>query len=505
MISIIYSTKKRNHETYDHLRKTCGINNAEVIEIENPGTMSLTQAYQKGLKEAKHDIIVFVHDDVRFSTGNWARKIKKMFETTDYGIIGLAGTTDLGTDGKWWEQRTRMVGIVKHSDGKKTWENKYSGAFSKHIIQTVNFDGLFLAVNRKRIKYEFDTTIPGFHFYDIDFSFGNHVQGVKVGITTDIRVIHRGLGETDQQWETNRLAFVEKFKDHLPASIVPEPIVDKIDPIKGTKALPKIAIVIHGKDPKKIEECALNISQKTAYPNYRIIACYSDYEDIPIENYDIISDVVETAIDNYSANCNKIIEEHLKPEEEIVLFTTENSIIENDVISLGAEYIANHKNCGTVTCRVYNDDKSIFDCGYEIWNIVHPPAKEGDQPQSSLLVNLAGNGTYYSFRNELIFDTIGGTKDFFMCRVDLYKKIKFNESYQKAFQDLEFNLRAINDQKINIVLGNGVVQLKETIEPTPDYYEDLNKVFLPFVYSQGLSAIDRYIKNFIVPTKNDQQ
>ncbi len=503
MITIVYSTIKSDWKKKNYLTTSCGIRDVEVIEIENPGIMSLTQAYQKGLDQASNKIVVFVHDDVKVQApDNWGRTIMKLFETTDYGIIGLAGTTDLGADGKWWEQRNRMVGIVKHTDGKKTWENKYSGSFPKHIIQTVNCDGLFIAVHKDRIKCGFDTTIPGFHFYDIDFTFGNHVQGVKVGVTTDIRVIHRGLGETDQQWESNRLVFVEKFKEHLPASIVPEPIVDDIS-VKLNET-PKVAIVIHGKNAEKIIDCAVNVRGKTIYSNYRIIACYSDYDDIQIETNEIINEVVETTIDNYSANSNKIVGEHLQPDEEIVVFMTENSLIQNDVISLGVKSIMKNKNCGTVTARIYNADKTLHNNGYEVWNIIRPSTKEGEKPQSSLLVNLVGNGGYYSFRNEHIFDTIGGTKEFFMVKTDVYNKIRFNESYKKAFQDLEFNLRCINDQRTNIVLGNGVVQLRETIVSDPDFNDDLNKVFLPYVYSQELSAIDKYIKNYMVPAKEDK-
>lgn len=503
MITIVYSTKKSDWQKKSYLAKSCGINNAEIIEIENPGTMSLTQAYQKGLTEAKNDIVIFVHDDVHFVDSGWGKKIKSLFDTTDYGIIGLAGTTDMDVSGKWWENKNRMVGIVKHTNGKKTWENKYSGAFPKKIIPTVNVDGLFIAVHRKRITQEFDTTIPGFHFYDVDFSFGNYVNGVKVGVTTDIRVIHKGLGETDQQWEENKKTFIQKYIYKLPASIVPDPIVNKVE-IRHKNDTPKIAIIIHGKNAEKISQCVDNICAKTTHPNYRIIACYSDYDDIPLKN-DKIDVVVETSIDNFAANSNKIIEETLNQDDKFVIFMTENSFIENDIISMGSKYLENNKNAGTITARVYNSDKTIYNTGYEIWNIVQPSAKPGEQPQSSLLVNLIGNGSYYSFRNEHIFDTVGGTKDFLMCKVDLCKRIKFNENYKKAFHDLEFNLRVINDKKINVVLGDGVVQLKENVEPDPEFYDDLNKVFLPFVYSQGLSVIDKHIKNYIFPMKNEQQ
>ena len=498
MISIVYSTKKSDWKKESYLRQSCGVADAEVIEIENPGIMSLTQAYQKGLMEAENDIIVFVHDDVYFQTEKWGKKILKMFETTDYGVIGLAGTTDLDASGRWWEQKNRMVGIVKHTDGKKSWENKYSGAFPKHIIQTVNVDGLFIAINRAKIKYEFDETIPGFHFYDIDFTFGNHIKGVKVGVTTDIRVIHRGLGETDQQWEDNRATFLEKFKDHLPNSIVPPMLIDELE--VNLKTTPTVAVVIHGKNADKMLACINSLVEVTKYPNYRIIASYSDYDDIQLD-HPKIDFVFETAIDNYAANSNKIVAEVLKDDDEIVVFLTENSIVKNDIISMGMKFIQKNKNCGTITSKIYNADNTIYNNGYEVWNIVKPPLKEGDEPQSSLLVNLVGNGSYYSFTNEHLFDTIGGTKDFFMCKTEVFKRIKFNEEYKKAFQDLEFNFRTINAKLVNIVLGNGVIQLQETVVSDPEYYDDLNKVFLPFVYSQGLSTIDKYIKNHIIPNK----
>lgn len=297
---------------------------------------------------------------------------------------------------------------------------------------------------------------------------------------------------------------MEKFKEHLPASIVPDPIVEKIESIYTANAIPNVAVIIHGKNAEKIIDCAVNLRSKTTYPNYRIIACYSDYDDITIKKNEIINEVVETTIDNYSANSNKIVSEHLTPEDEIVVFMTENSLIQNDVISLGVKSLMKNKNCGSVTARIYNADKTLHNNGYEVWNIVRPSAKEGEKPQSSLLVNLVGNGGYYSFRNEHIFDTIGGTKEFFMVKTDVYRKIRFNESYKKAFQDLEFNLRCINDQRTNIVLGNGVVQLRETIVSDPDFNDDLNKVFLPYVYSQELSAIDKHIKNYMVPAKDDK-
>jgi hypothetical protein len=442
---------------------------------------------------------VFIHDDLTLPE-NWGRKLLKLFKESDFGIIGLAGTTDFPESGQWWENRKKMVGIVKHTDGKKTWENKYSGCFPKKILPTVNVDGLFIAVDRTKIKYEFDTTIEGFHFYDVDFSVGNYVKGVKVGVTTDIRVIHKGLGETNQEWDKNRTNFIEKYKEYLPIKLETPLIISDID--VTMKYHPKVGVIIHGKNPTNITNCIQNLKEKTKYDNYKIYVLYSDYDDIPLDIPEIT--VVPATSENFSLNSNKIVEEHIK-DEEIIVFMTESSLIQNDVISLGVKTLEKNKNIGTVSARIHNPDNTVHNCGYEVWNIVRQPEKEGDKPQSSLLVNLNGNNSYYSFRDEVYYDTIGGTKEFFMVRTDLFNKIKFNESYKRAFQDLEFNMRSINLQKINAVLGNGVVKLSNDIVVDSEHTDDLNRVFLPYVYSLNLSTIDRYIKNFIVPVKNENE
>ena len=96
MISIVYSTKKSKPEYIEHLRNTSGIHKIEIVEIVNDGEMSLTQAYNKGLRETTNDIVVFCHYDIIFDNKNWGRKLESIFKKNpEYGIIGIAGTTYL--------------------------------------------------------------------------------------------------------------------------------------------------------------------------------------------------------------------------------------------------------------------------------------------------------------------------------------------------------------------------------------------------------------------------
>ena len=61
MISVIYCTKENNPQHSEHISKTCGLKDIEVIEYVNKGE-SLTKFYNRGLKESKNDIVVFMHD-----------------------------------------------------------------------------------------------------------------------------------------------------------------------------------------------------------------------------------------------------------------------------------------------------------------------------------------------------------------------------------------------------------------------------------------------------------
>lgn len=219
MLTVAYSTREHKPEFIEYLKKSSGFKKIEVIEKVNNGEKSLSQVYNEILSEAKTDIIVFCHDDIYFDTTGWYHKLMKHFDKSDYGIIGMAGTTDMPASGKWWEDRKKMIGIVNHENGGKKWESKYSESLNNNIGQTIIVDGLFIAVNRRKIKKSFNEEFEGFHFYDIPFCFENHLEGVKIGVITNIRITHKSIGQTNEQWEKNRQLFEKKYKDNLPIKL----------------------------------------------------------------------------------------------------------------------------------------------------------------------------------------------------------------------------------------------------------------------------------------------
>jgi hypothetical protein len=118
-LTIVVSTKKIDESYKNHLKQTCGFKDVEVLMYENPNGLSLTEIYNKGLDESTNNIVVFCHDDIIFNNQNWGKKLIKDFEISGYGILGVAVSTYMSDTGKWWEDFSKMVGIVKHSkDGK---------------------------------------------------------------------------------------------------------------------------------------------------------------------------------------------------------------------------------------------------------------------------------------------------------------------------------------------------------------------------------------------------
>ena len=222
-VSVVISTRKIDEGYREHVRKMFSQPDTEILMYENDGQMSLTQVYNKGLKESVNDIVVFMHDDLILETPNMTPKIVKMMSShslnTNYGIVGIAGTDKL-TSGMWWQNRENMFGVVGHINNGKRHVNHYSkGVFNEKLKDVVVVDGLFFMVHKGRLKKEFNEEFKGFHFYDISFCVENFLEGVKIGLTTKFSVTHKSIGMVNKEWEKNKLFFEALFDKNLPLVI----------------------------------------------------------------------------------------------------------------------------------------------------------------------------------------------------------------------------------------------------------------------------------------------
>lgn len=221
MITIGVTTRKKNEEYIQHLIKMSGIpkDKLQIIVIENKGDRSLANCYNEILDKAENNTVIIPHDDLEFDNDKFGKKIIKHFENNpEYGIIGLAGTRNFQQNA--WHV-VSMMGIVNHKHEGKKWESKYSDSQGDDVAEVAVVDGLFLAIRKDRIKHNFDERFPNFDFYDIPFCVRNQIEGVKVGVVTNIRVTHLsvGAGINNDNWKNNSKLFTELYGDKMPINI----------------------------------------------------------------------------------------------------------------------------------------------------------------------------------------------------------------------------------------------------------------------------------------------
>ena len=219
-LTVVFSSKKVNQDFVELVKATSGVHKIEVLPYENPGKYSLSEVYNMALRDANNDIIVFCHDDIKFDTRNWGRKILNHHKrNSDYGIMGVAGTRFMPESGRWWEDFSKMHGAVYHENDGKRWLSTYSKSSGNRLQDVILVDGVFFSVNRKNLKHSFDESFTNFHFYDVGLCLPNYIDGVKIGVHSDIRITHLSIGATNDEWEKARVLFVEKYGESLPINV----------------------------------------------------------------------------------------------------------------------------------------------------------------------------------------------------------------------------------------------------------------------------------------------
>jgi len=226
-IIVIFSSHlspEENNKFITHIKNTIGNIKHKVFCYENHNEYSLSEIYNRAILEHNEPNSVFVmcHNDIEIKTQNWGKILINTYNNnSNFDIIGVAGSTFLSESGVWWEDRSKMYGIVEHTDGINTWASEFSEKLSQ-VRKVVLIDGVFISFNANSIKYQFDEEFKGFHFYDLGFCFPNYLDGCNIGVTTSIRVLHKSVGKTNLMWEENRKQFIEKYSSELPIKHVSE-------------------------------------------------------------------------------------------------------------------------------------------------------------------------------------------------------------------------------------------------------------------------------------------
>ena len=153
----------------------------EVIGIENIGSFSLAEAYNRGARQAQGAFLCFVHEDIIFCDKEWDGPVLARFEQKpDLGLIGVAGSQlrpDLPIGPFLGLAERDRATYRQPGPDLKMVEQRCTLRPDECAVRVL--DGLFLFARREVWeRFPFDENVKGFHFYDVDFSFraANHYR-----------------------------------------------------------------------------------------------------------------------------------------------------------------------------------------------------------------------------------------------------------------------------------------------------------------------------------------
>jgi len=200
----------------------------EIIGIHD--ARSMAEGYNRGLRRARGDIVIFSHDDILILDPDFAHKISLRLQNFD--LLGFTGTRRVIAESWWSAGFPWLSGAIAHVFNEALLLNIWNPEPWPVVDDIQGIDGLCVMARRETAEeIGFDeTTFDGFHLYDLDFSFSAWRAGKRLGVCCDIPVIHASMGRYGEEHARYGRLFIEKHKDALPAGTI------KIDKVVGMAA-----------------------------------------------------------------------------------------------------------------------------------------------------------------------------------------------------------------------------------------------------------------------------
>ena len=219
---LVVTCTRRTREERDRIlihQSLSGLNCDITLKIhyenEDPLPVIYNQYINKKYKK-KHDIVLFVHDDVYIDDLKLRGKLYGGMKQFD--IIGLAGCLSprIKAPALWHQmsEKSNWRGIVNHPymDDVNVIQ---STSFGPTPSRVAILDGLFIAVSLdKALKsgWKFNENFK-FHHYDISSSLDANAKSLKLGVIP-INVIHASKGLSnyhDISYQESQTKFLELY------------------------------------------------------------------------------------------------------------------------------------------------------------------------------------------------------------------------------------------------------------------------------------------------------
>lgn len=229
MISIIIASTNQNllQNVSENIRDTIGLD-FEIISFKNDnGERGLCEIYNEGARNAKYELVCYMHEDVEIKSQNWGRIITNAFSNDDQlGLVGLAGSSYKSIAPSGWfcnggPQKINYINLFQRYkfDVAETFHNYQNPKNEKQSL-VIAVDGVWFCTRKSIVmKYQFDETkFTKFHCYDIDFSLSIRPEFKSV-VTFEILLTHFSEGNYDRSWVEETLKLYDKWQGKFPIDI----------------------------------------------------------------------------------------------------------------------------------------------------------------------------------------------------------------------------------------------------------------------------------------------
>lgn len=217
--SITRSVEPCQTKIFENFKKI-NKNNNDNIELKlqlNNTSIGLSKYYNNCIDKYAKDCeyLIFVHDDVEFINMDLAYQVKEGMKK--YDVLGIAGCRNPQIkDANLWHlmsTKHELCGFAGHSCSE-TGNELYVTSFGPSPNRVAMIDGVFMAINCKKIlktNTRFDENFR-FHHYDLDFSISCNLNKLKIGVYP-ILINHSspGLKEVTEDWKQSNNYFKEKW------------------------------------------------------------------------------------------------------------------------------------------------------------------------------------------------------------------------------------------------------------------------------------------------------
>lgn len=213
--------KKATTRLYKSLSFLANPKELKLVIVEN-NTDGLPSVYNKYINQKtlkKHDIVLFVHDDVYIDDLKLRGKLYANLNS-NYDIVGLAGCVKprIKKPVLWHQMADRQHhrGYVMHD--VRVGDDEYAvhcSSFGHTPSRVAIIDGLFIAINLKQIlksEWKFNEAYE-FHHYDIASCIDANRKQLRIGVAP-INVIHSSTGLQsldDISWNKSQDMFIKQY------------------------------------------------------------------------------------------------------------------------------------------------------------------------------------------------------------------------------------------------------------------------------------------------------